>query len=207
MLLAILGGILLLILILLFAPTEIGLDYLMEHKKKVFRIRVRILGIPFSFKIPTKKDKPKLKEGKEDKEKKSLTPKKFISFSKSLYHGYLELEDECKALIREIKQRFACQEVFFVIRYGTKNPARTGILNGAIWTAGTLVLKVLDSVLGIKKKTLEVYPDFNRAFMCIHIKGSFRFKAFDAAWTVLKIIKLVNLIKSKIKPQETNDRI
>ncbi len=207
MLLAVLGGILLLILILLFLPTEIGLDYLMEHKEQVFRIRVRVLGIPFSFKIPTKKDKSKLKEGKDEKEGKSLTPKKFISFSKSLYHGYLEIEDECKALIREIKKRFACQEVFFVIRYGTTNPARTGILNGAIWTAGTLILKVLDSVLGVKKKTMEVYPDFNRAFMCIHIKGSFRFNFFDAARTVLKIIKLVNLIKNKMNSQETNDRI
>ncbi len=205
LLFAIFGGIILLLFLLIFAPTDIGVDYLYESKLQRLRIRLRVLGISFSIKVPLEK-KEKKTEQESSKQKKQLTPKNFIAFSKSLYHTYLEIEDECKALILEIKEQFACRELYFVIRYGTVNPARTGILNGAVWTAGSLLLKVLDSVLGIEKKTLEVYPDFNRAFMCLHAKATLRFKAFDAAKTVLKIIKLVNLIKSKINLPQTDDR-
>lgn len=200
---AIIGGIILLLLLLFFLPTELGIDYLLENKEQVLRVRIKLFGIPFSVKVPLKKDKKKSASKEQvTKEDKPLTPKGFIAFSKSLYHAYQKVEDDSKALLRELKRNFKCKEIYFTIRYGTHNPARTGILNGAIWTAGTLVLNVLDSALGVGKKTLAVYPDFNRAFMRIHIKGRFRFNGFDAVKAVLKVIKLVNLIKNEIENKE-----
>ena len=191
---SILGGILLLLLLLLFVPTLVGIDYLWDQKNQDLRLRFRVLGIHFSVKIPLDKKKEDKKQGEEKK----LSPKKFITFAKELYSAYRSVEDDCKGVLREIKARFTCREVYFTIRYGTTNPARTGILNGAVWTAGTLVLKVIDSILDVSQKTLNVYPEFNRSCMCIHIKGTFRFTLFNAIRFVLKIIRLVKLIKSKI---------
>lgn len=202
---SVLCGILLLLLLLLFAPTYVGVDYLLEHGISVMRIRVRVLGIPFSFRLPLKrKKKNKSEKGKE--EKKAMTPKELIAFSKSLHQAYTEVKEDCRTLLCHIKRRFACHELYFAIHYGTGNPAGTGMLNGAIWTAGTMILSVLDNLLGIHKKTLNVYPDFNRSFLSLQLKGTLRFMLFDAVRTVLKIIKLVNLIKSKLNSLENEER-
>ncbi|MBE7036570.1 MAG: DUF2953 domain-containing protein [Ruminococcaceae bacterium] len=205
---AILGGIVVLLLLLLFVPTTVGAEYVLEHKVETIKIRLRVLGIPFTFRISPKEDEKsveKLLKVYESEDKESMTLKKFISFSKTLYQAFLEVKDECKELLHDIKERFTCEEVYFVIRYGTRNPATTGILNGAIWSAGSLVLAALNMTLGIKKKTLQVYPDFTRAYLNIHFKGTLQFKAFDAVRTVLKIMKLVNLIKAKFDEAETEE--
>lgn len=201
---SVLGGIALLLILLLLVPLEVGADYSLDNKIQTLRIRIRVLGIPISVKVPIQKDEKKLvRETKQEAKEaeRYLTPKTFISFSKDLYHAYRETEDEWKAILRNIRARFVCKEISFTIRYGTTNPARTGLLNGAIWTAGSMILKILDSALNVSQKKLEVYPEFNRTCMCIHMKGSFRFKVIDVAIFILKIIKLVKLMKSKIKKE------
>ncbi len=202
LLFSILGGVVLLLVLLLFVPTLLGVDYLHNNGVQKLRIRCRLLGIPFSIWIPLEK-KPKKKSDKkqmavEKQEKKSLTPKKFITFSKELYRGYCEVREDFHALLGELKKRFSCHELYFTIFYGTKNPATTGILNGAVWTAGSLLMKIADTSLGVRKKTLKVQPDFTQACMEIHIKATFCFKLFDAIRFVLKIIRLVNIMKSHI---------
>ncbi|MBR5235946.1 MAG: DUF2953 domain-containing protein [Clostridia bacterium] len=191
---SILAGILIFLLLLMFVPTLVGVDYMWKQKTQNLRIRFRVLGIRFSVKVPLNKKK----EQKGEKKDKKLTPQKFIAFSKELYRAYRAVEDDCKELLHELKTQFTCREIYFTIRYGTANPAKTGILNGAVWTAGTLLLKVLDTALNVSEKTLNVYPEFNRSCMCIHIKGTFRFTLFNAIRFVLKVIRLVKLIKSKI---------
>lgn len=204
---SVLGGILLFLLLLLFAPTYVGVDYLLERGISVLKIRLRVLGIPFSFCVPLERKKKEKPSERTEEKKEPMTPKGFIAFSKKLYHAYVEIEQECKTLLVNIKKRFACHEISFVVRYGTGNPARTGMLNGAIWTAGASILSILDRTIGVKNKTLNVYPDFQRAFLCLQLKGTLRFMCFDAVRTVLKIIKLVNLIKSKLNSVETEARI
>lgn len=194
---------LLLFLLLLFTPTLLGVDYLYENKKQKLKIRARLLGIPFYFTVPLDKKK---KKQKPEAEKKPLTPKKFIEFAKNLHEGYQEVKDEIRKLLSDIKQGFGCKDVYCTVHYGTKNPATTGMLNGAIWAASSLLLKVIDEAVGAKKKTLEVYPDFQNACMCLHIKGTFCFKLFDAIRFALKIKRLVNIIKSHVsaKPEAEN---
>ena len=80
---SVLGGILFLLLLLLFAPTYVGVDYLLEHGIQVLRIRIRVLGIPFSFRVPLeRKKKEKQSENKEKEKKEPMTPKRFIGFAK-----------------------------------------------------------------------------------------------------------------------------
>lgn len=191
---AVLGGLLLLFLLLLFTPTLVGVDYLYQDKKQKVTIRFRLLGLPFSFRIPL--DKKKKGKEKPKEEAKSLTPKEYIEIVKNLYDGYQAVKDDFYKLLSDIKQKLACREAYLTVRYGTKNPAVTGMLNGAIWTASSLIFKVIDETVGAEKKTLDVCPDFQNVCMCLHIKGTFCFKLFDAIRLVLKIREMVNIVKS-----------
>lgn len=195
----VLAIVLLFVLCLLFTPTLVGVDYLQNDTIKKLKIRLRLLGVSFFIPISLEKGKQKKKPKKGENEAKSkLTPKRFIAFSKQLYAAYREVEADFKSLLSEIKKRFSCHEVHFAVEYGTKNPATTGILNGAVWAASSLVLKVLDSTLGVRKKHLEVHPVFTKPCMCVHFKCTFCFKLIDALRFALKIRELVKIIKSRI---------
>ncbi len=202
LLVAVLGGLLLLLLLLLFIPTRVDADYLYNEKKQKFRIRLRLLGLPFSFDAPSGKKK----KGKEkSKEKKILTPKEYIEYAKNLYEGYQAVKDDFCKVLSEIKQKLACRDAYLTVHYGTKNPAVTGMLNGAVWTASSLLLKIIDEAFGAEKKTLDVRPDFQNVCMCLHIKGTFCFKLFDAIRLVLKIREMVNIVKSYASRQKTDN--
>ena len=203
---AILGGLLLLFLLLLLTPTLLGVDYLYEDKKQKLKIRFRVLGIPFFFRIPLdKKQEKKKTEEKPKEEKKPLTPKGFIDFVKSLYDGYKEIKEDLFTLLPDIRKKVACQEAYLTLHYGTKNPATTGILNGAVWTASSLIMKVIDETLGAEKKTLDVRPDFQKVCMCLHIKCTFRFKLIDAIRVVIKISEMVKIVRGHVSRKMTEN--
>ena len=196
LLFSILGGLILLALLLMFTATLLGVDYLYDNKVHKLKLRVRLLYIPFSVNIPLVKKT----DGKKE-EKKALKPKEYIELSKKLYHAYGEVEEEWKELLWDLKRLASCRELSFSVHYGTKNPALTGILNGAVWTASSLILKIVDSTLGCLKKELNVYPDFQQECVCIHMKGTFCFRLYKAIQVVLKMKNLVNIMKSKIKTE------
>ncbi len=202
LLFSILGGIVLLALLLLFTGTLLGVDYLYDNKVHKLKLRVRLLYIPFSVNIPLAK-----KEDGKKKEKKPLKPKEYIALAKDLYRAYGDVEEEWKELLWDLKRLASCRELSFTVNYGTKNPALTGILNGAVWTASSLILKILDSTFGCLKKELNVYPDFQQECVCIHMKGTFSFRLFRAIEVVLKMKNLVKLMKSKIKTESEKDGV
>ena len=198
---SILGGVLLLLLLLLLTPLDVGADILHEAGQQTCKLRFRVLGIPITVKIPLSKEEKKAEKAADTdikKAEKEFTPKRFIEFSKSLYRLYGEVKQDVKRLLAELREKLTCSEVYFTIRYGTTNPARTGLLNGAVWTAGTLVLRVLDSALGVQKKTLKVYPDFQRSFMRIHMKLTFRFRPASMLRLGMKTLILVKSIQNKL---------
>ncbi|MBQ9915311.1 MAG: DUF2953 domain-containing protein [Clostridia bacterium] len=202
LLFSILGGIVLLLLLLLFTGTLLGLDYLYDNKVHQIKIRVRLLYIPVSVNIPLAK-----KENGKQEEKKPLKPKEYIALAKDIYRAYGEMENEWKELLWDLKRLASCRELAFSVHYGTKNPALTGILNGAVWTASSLILKILDNTLGCLKKELNVYPDFQQECVSIHMKGTFCFRLFRAIQVVLKLKNLVKIMKSKIKTETKKDGV
>ncbi len=199
LLFSILFGIVILLLLILFVPMLLGVDFLHEGVPKL-KIRFRLLSIPFSIRIPLENKSKKKDQVFEKKD--PLSPKEFIKKAEDLYHGYREAEHELKVVLQEIRKKISCKDFNFLIRYGTKNPATTGMLNPMIWTAGTLIIKVLDSLIGVKKKSFHVYPDFQNVSMCLHIKGTFSFKLFDAIRFTMSFIRLVNIIKSYMSTEK-----
>lgn len=204
MLFGMIAGILLLFLFLiLFTPTLIGVDYLYKNKTQKLRIRFRLAGIPFSVPVSLGKKKHK----KPEKEKQSLSPKEYIDLAKKIYGGYQEAKDEIKKLLSDVKQSFGGKEIAFTVHYGTKNPAVTGMLNGAVWTASSLLLKIIDETIGAEKKTLDIRPDFQNVCINLHIKGTFCFKLYDAVRFVLKVKRLVNIIKNHTTEKKETEKV
>lgn len=203
LLLGIFAGLLLLLFLLFFTPTLIGVDYLYKDKKQKLRIRFRLLGIPFSVPVSLGKKANK----KPEKEKKTLSANEYIDLAKKIYGGYQEAKNEIQKLLSDIKQSFGGKEIYFAVRYGTKNPAVTGMLNGAVWTASSLLLKILDEIFGAEKKTLDIQPDFQNVCMNLHIKGTFCFKLFDAVRFALKVKRLVNIIKNHTTEQKEPKKV
>jgi len=190
---------------LLFFKITAGIVYEYNRGRDQLLIKLKILGLPLAFRIPlhTESKKPKkekkAKEDKGDKEKKPMTPGRFIALAKSVCRSFKETKQEMAEIIRELRRMVTCPELSLSVQYGARNPALTGILNGAVWTAGTLLLKVADAAIGVTKKELIVKPDFTKEFMCLHFCGMLQFKLVDLLKVVIKIRKLVNLMKSKIE--------
>ncbi len=197
----ILGIVLLFLLLLLFVPAKISLIYRLQEGQQKLRMKLRILFIPVGFDIPLDKDNNKAdKDAKKETEKRK-SPKEFIAFSKRLYYTFQEVKGECKDLFGEIRAKLVCSEVSFALRYGTGNPAATGMLNGAIWAASAGIVKLFDTTFSVTNKSLTVEPVFDKACLTIHSKTSFTFKLFDALLMLCKIKTLVKKIKDKIKTE------
>jgi len=205
-LLTVLGILLIFVLLLLFLPAEAGVRLYWGQQEKKLTVHARIFYIPLSFTIPlekaeekSKQKKKKSKETPSEAEKERMTPKRFIALVKSLHRAYQESKQELFALLGFLRKALTCKELTCRIEYGTSNPATTGMLNGAVWTAGTLLLRLLDSAIGVQKMGLHVYPDFTKEFLCLKFCGILKFKPVDLLKIVLKSVKLVNLMKSKIE--------
>ena len=201
--LVILGLLAVLILCLFHLPAQMGVEYERKKDKQRLIIKCRIFGIPLTFHIPLHKEKNKQKKDvkrgrkQDNKEKKSLTPRSFIKSVKMLWRAYQESKANIKEVLGDLKKALCCTEMRIRVHYGMKNPAVTGMLNGAMWTAGSLLLKMADTAIGVQKKELVVQPDFTKEFMCLYFCGTLQFKPVDLLKIVLKLNKLVNLIKSK----------
>lgn len=195
----ILGIVIVFLLLLLFVPAKISILYHLQEGQQKAKMKLRILYVPLSFDIPLEKDKTEGDIKKETEKRKS--PKEFIAFSKRLYYTFQEVKGECKDLFSEIRSKLVCSDVSFALRYGTGNPATTGMLNGAIWSASSAIVKLFDTTFTVANKSLTVEPVFDRACLAIHSKASFTFTLFDALLTLCKIKKLVKKIKDKIKTE------
>ncbi len=203
--LSVLGGIVVFLFLLFYTATLLGIDYLYDNKRQSLCLRVRVLWIPVSFRIPLDGSKKKAEVKKP--EKKPLTPKEYIQKAKDIYKAYGEHKEDFREVLWDLKRLASCREIAFTVHYGTKNPAVTGILNGGVWTASTLLLKILDSALGTFKKSLHVYPNFTEECMSLHLKGTFSFRLMDALKVVLKTRKLVKIIKCKYKTENKKDGV
>ena len=193
----ILGGLGLLVLLLLFTPAWLKIDYLYDNKVHTLRSHVRLFLIPVSFKVNLFKKKKKSGDNQ-------LTPKRFIAFSEALYDCCREAVPELSSVIKELNKHFTCPVFTLTMQYGTSNPAVTGTLNGAVWTGATLILKVLDEIFGVRKKNLQISPDFQHECMCLHIKGTFRFMLLHGLRMRDQIKHLTDGVKSHFVYSEEN---
>ena len=151
----------------LFTPQEFGIEIIKTDKKGATYICLRFLGIPIKF--PIKSD---------GKSKKAKTEKKEFSFSTfkekvlSLKEVYDSSKDELKKTLSFARRELTVKNVDFRIHFGLDNAAATGISTGAVWGVGSILLKIIDSLIGIKKINMKVDPDFDNKVFEIYSKNN-----------------------------------
>lgn len=202
---AIIAGIfLLLFALILFLPSQFGIEY--ENKDGIQRLilHIRCLGIPLKIKIPLRKTKEQNKEKKQKKSKAVESSEKKMSFSRfrtiasGMKNAYRESEEDISDILLQIRQKTSFESVCFTVNFGLSNAAKTGIATGATWASSSCILSVLDHMFGIKKMYLDVVPDFNREHFHLYLKSILRLKPVHIISIGFQMIKIVNLFIEKM---------
>ena len=178
----------------LITPLQFGIGVVKTADKDEKTLYFRLFGIP--IKIPLKP----FNKGEHDKQKKESTLS-FENFSENVSDFkelYKTSKDELKEMLSYARHHLSVERVDFEIRFGFDNAAATGISTGAIWGMGSFLLKVVDTLLGIKKINMQVNPDFNNKVFEIYLKTILIIKPIHFIIILRKFVKTYIYIKKKI---------
>jgi len=199
----ILLGIILLVVGFLFLPARFGVRYEKTAQKNKIYAYVSVFGILIRFPLHNKKD------SKEANKKTRAVSKKRNSgsaFSFEQFQRKIDVlgevcevsKDELSSMLSFVKRHLRCHEIDFRIVFGFDDAAKTGITTGAVWTSGTLLLKIIDNFIGIEKINMNVYPDFNQKKFEIYVKTILIMRPIHFIIIVDKVRNTIKFIKNKI---------
>jgi len=197
-------GLLLLFILFLVIPLQFGAHYVKTTNKKSFHIYFSLFGI--LFRVPIRISDDKRTNQKKDKTKKNQNKSSDASFTfedfRCLVENLEEVVTVSKAELIEIlayvRKHLSCKEIDFRIAHGLGDAAKTGITTGAVWTSGTLLLKLIDTLIGIKKIHMDVFPDFQGKRFEISAKAIFVMRPIHFIFIYRRIRKTIKFIKTKI---------
>ncbi len=181
----------------LFVPLEFGLEIIKTETKSDIFIRFRVLKIPFKIRLKEKKPKQKTNDAKIQSQEK-LSFKKFKENVSALKEVYDSQKSTLKEMLSYTRKHLSIKSVDFNIHFGFDNAAATGISTGAIWGMGSFILKVIDTLLGIKKINMQVNPDFNNKVFEIYSKTILIIKPINLIIIVGQVLKTLNYVNNKI---------
>lgn len=190
-----------LLMLVLFIPTDAGIEFLMKDNSKKMYLHLKLFKI-ISLKIPLLlKNKTKKKNEKDktcDNNKKKLGIKDYTNLAKSIKEVYNENRDEIKNIANDLKKEVTFKEVTFEVLFSTGNAASTGIMTGATWATTSFLAKLTDEIFGIGNININVIPTFNEKCFNIYLKSILRLKVVNIIFILSKILKIVNIFKNKI---------
>ena len=182
----------------LITPLQFGLEIIKTAHKNKTLLYLNFFGIP--IKIPLKATAKNKNENQKLKQKKE-SPLSFENFKENFSdfkEMYQTSKEELKEMLSYTRCHLSVERVDFEIRFGFDNAATTGISTGAIWGMGSFILKVIDTLLGIKKINMQVNPDFNNKIFEIYSKTILIMRPIHFIIILNKIVKTYMYIKNKI---------
>lgn len=182
----------------LFTDAEFGVEVIKTADKNLIYLRFKILKIPFKIPLKQKKEKPKKAKEKMPQQTQKLSFKAFRENVSALKEVYGDIKDELSAMLSYTKSHISIKSVDFEIHFGFDNAAATGISTGAIWGMGSFILKVIDTLVGIKKINMKVNPDFNNKIFEIYSKTILIMKPINLIIVLGQVLKTVNYVNTKI---------
>lgn len=198
--------ILLLLIILLFGvfiftPTRFGVRYQRTATRNKLHVFVSVFGILIRIPIHTMEEKHARKEAKSAKAKTTshLSHETFCQRVQVFKELYETAKEELTDMLAYVRKHLLCKEIDFNIRFGLDDAAKTGISTGILWTSGTLLLKIIDSLIGIKKINMNVYPDFNEKKFEIYLKTILIMQPFRFIIIVRKLKRTIKFIQSNMR--------
>jgi len=106
------------------------------------------------------------------------------------------LSDLFSSLRRRMKSEGV--DIDLKINFGFEDAAITGISTGAFWGLGSLILKLVDLLLGLKKINMDVVPDFSNEFFNIYAKIDLIIKPIHFIIILLRAVKVYKRVKYNI---------
>lgn len=208
-------GILALFAAVLLIPSDLGLEYLQQGNVQKFTVHLRILFIPIRIplRIKAEEEAAEKKIHKTEKTKKKgknkaegkLTWNTFRGMVRGVQASYESIKEELKDIVHYLRRSITVKELRFHIQFGLDDPAKTGISTGAVWTGGTLLLKIVDELIGIQKIDMGVYPVFDRECFDVHIKSIFTAQLVHIINILVKILLVVNMFIHTIEQNTDNN--
>lgn len=185
---------------LLLVPMQFGVHVLKTTTKNKLYIYVSLFGMLIRIPIHTKTE-PKKEKKKKDKKTKKENALTFQLFRKNVdaFGELLEVsKNELLEMLSYVRKHLSCKEVDFRIAFGTGDAAKTGITTGAVWTSGTLLLKLIDSLIGIQNIHMDVYPDFEYKRFEISFKTILIMRPIHFIMIYKRVSETIKFIKAKI---------
>ena len=194
----ILLGILFFITALLIVPMQFGVHHVRTATKNQFYIYVSLFGILIRIPIHTKSKTRKTPKKAQSPEKSPLSFEVFRANVDAFKDLVSVSKNELIEMLAYVQKHLSCKEMDMRIAFGTGNAATTGITNGAVWTSGTLLLKLIDTLISIKKIHMDVYPDFQHKRFEVSFKTIFIMRPIHFVFIYNHVSNTIKYIKNKI---------
>lgn len=179
-------------------PLQFGIEIKRTSKINKSLLYFKLFGIPIRIPI---KPQAKNENKKQKKKQRSESPVTFENFRENVSDFkeiYNTSKSELKEMLSYVRKHVSVKNVDFDIRFGFDNAAATGISTGAIWGMGSFILKVIDSLIGIKKINMQVNPDFNNKVFEIYSKFILIMRPVHFIIILRNVIKTYSYVKNKI---------
>ncbi len=181
---------------LLVLPIEFGLEIIKTADKNDLLLHFKILGIP--IKIHLKANNSSSGKLVQKKEKSNFSFEIFKNRITAFKEMFDEIKDDLYKMLAFARKHLTIKKVDFNIHFGFDNAATTGISTGVIWGLGSFLLKVFDSLVGIKKINMQVTPDFNNKIFNIYLKTILIIKPIHLIIVVREVLKTYKFVNNKI---------
>lgn len=177
-------------------PLEFGLEIDKTANRNKTYICFRVLGLPVRIDLSSAgKDKKQKKVKKKESNFSFENFKEKISDFKEIYSTSKE---ELKEMLSYVRRHASIKRVDFQIHFGFDNAAATGISTGAIWAMGSFILKVIDTLIGIKKINMQVNPDFDNKIFEIYSKTILIMRPIHFIIILGRVLKTYKYVNNKI---------
>lgn len=186
------------LLLILFLPMRFGVRYKKTATETKIHVYISIFGILMRFPIRRYARKHAKKRRPSTSTPRSFSFDTFQKTVDSFGEIFEVTKNDLLSMLSYVRAHLRCKEMDFQISFGTDNAAKTGYLTGAAWTSGTLLLKMIDTLIGIEKINMNVHPDFTCKKFEIYVKTILIMQPFRFIIIVRKIADTINYIKSKI---------
>ena len=186
------------LILILFIPMQFGVRYEKNATEEKIHIYISIFGILVRFPIHRYAKTHTKKHTASKKQSGNLSFETFQKTIDSFGEIFEVTKNELLSMLAYVRRHLQCKELDFQICFGTDNAAKTGFLTGAAWTSGTLLLKMIDTLIGIKKINMNVSPDFCKKKFEIYVKTILIMQPFRFIIIVKEITNTIRYIKSKI---------
>ena len=201
-----LSPIFLFIILILFLPINLRIDYKRKGQDDNFQLNIytfiKILGISINIPYLQNKFRSSITQLFSEVDLfflKIKSDKESTAVEKEIDWGNMEIEKIEKLLTLILDKTFIeiiistlkirCRRFFWKTEYGMSNPAYTGISNGFIWMLkGVLIKLTYDLLIFLCEPELNVKPDFYNEKFYTHFSGIFSAVLGNIILTLIKLL-------------------